>query len=35
MRDGVMFADADDPSDDATPIERVAAFSGRSVTRPG
>jgi uncharacterized protein (TIGR03086 family) len=35
LRDGVTFADATTPPADATPIERVAAFSGRTVTRPG
>jgi len=34
MRDGDTFAAAVEPSDGATPIERLAAFTGRRVHRP-
>ncbi|HUR78716.1 MAG TPA: TIGR03086 family metal-binding protein [Acidimicrobiales bacterium] len=33
MRDGDTFADATDPPADATPLERLVAFTGRTVTR--
>ena len=33
MRDGDTFAAATEPSADATPIERLVAFTGRTVTR--
>jgi hypothetical protein len=31
MRDGDAFAAAQQPSDHATPIERLVAFSGRAI----
>jgi uncharacterized protein (TIGR03086 family) len=33
MRDGDTFADATEPPADATPLERLVAFTGRTVTR--
>jgi uncharacterized protein (TIGR03086 family) len=33
MRDGDTFADATEPPADATPIEKLVAFTGRTVTR--